>query len=396
MGGNAFAGDDPNLLFPRLSPRLYKQLKDEITTRLLKHFEYARVPIEAPEKTSHGDIDVLVCNAVSADAYDPARLSLALCARLWKQIKGSDTVNLAFDWPEDGADFPYQSRPLGSPHASATRSTDMLGQGVLSTKRCLFQVDVHICASPKALDWMLFSHAHGDMWNVLGSIIRPFGLVRNQRGLLIVIAEFAEKAGGGGMPKYLQRVLLTDDPSSTLGFLGLDETQYWKAFESVDQIRDDASRQSGRRRANQRLIFQRWLTDYTRAHPPRPYRPAVLAVAPTVDRPNTDAAAPPATVRAVDTAQAAKAFFGAELANRYSTAQDRSLLILGAQRLWADVRHHLTAKGAKGAELGYAMKGLKGCVQPDAFDAWAQGVLARGEPARDETEREMETTENQK
>ncbi|RMZ90183.1 hypothetical protein DV736_g2591, partial [Chaetothyriales sp. CBS 134916] len=391
MGGNAFAGDDPNLLFPRLSPRLYKQLKDEITTRLLKHFQYARVPIEAPEKTSHGDIDVLVCNPVSPDTCDPARLSLALCARLWKQVKGSDIVNLAFDWPEGESDF----RP-----ASVTRLTNTQSQSVFSAKRCLFQVDVHICVSPKSLDWMLFGHAHGDLWSILGSIIRPFGLVRNQHGLLIVIAEFAERAGGGGMSKHLQRVLLTDDPSSALGFLGLDETQYWEPFESIDQMFDfaaacrfytawgervregeqgenagdvqrserhcsDATVHSRRRQTNQRLIFSRWLTDYMPTHPRRPYRSALLPATPTADCPNTDAAVPPATIRAVDTTQAAKAFFGPGFANRYSTARDRSLLILGALRLWADIRHLLTAKkGAEGAELGYTMKGLKRLREP--------------------------------
>ncbi|RMD44284.1 hypothetical protein DV735_g770, partial [Chaetothyriales sp. CBS 134920] len=403
MGGNAFTRDDASLSFPRMSPQMYEQLKDELTARLLRHFEYVQVPIEAPEKTSYGDIDVLVCNPLNPDVCDAASLSSALCARMWKQPKGSDTVNLAFEWPEEeGVDVPCQQE---SPPDSDTPSTD--SQSGVSTKGCMFQVDVHMCDSAKTFQWELFSLTHGDLWVVLGSIIRPFGLVRNHLGLLVAIHEiekFVEAVGGvGGVPKHLGRVLVTDDPSSTLGFLGLDAERYWKPFESVGQMFDYAatcrfyiargkraqgegqgeetgeeqsSRQGKstyetchrvRRQINRRDVLQRWLTEYKPTHPARPSDP------PDTETPNL--------AQPLDAVQAAKSFFGASFTTRYNTALNRTLFIFGARHLWANIRRLLTTQeGAKGDELGYATKGLKRCVQPAGFEAWAQAVLLRGEP----------------
>ncbi|RMZ80739.1 hypothetical protein DV738_g2603, partial [Chaetothyriales sp. CBS 135597] len=379
-----------------MSPQMYQKLKKEIVERLLKHFEYVRVAIEAPEKRSYGDIDVLVCNPISPEICDAAGLSCALSAKLWRQTKGSDTVNLAFEWPEEEegrVEFP--DLPDSSPD-SDTPSTN--SPTMSTTKEVLFQVDVKICPSAKALDWTLFSLAHGDLWGVLGSIIRPYGLMHSQQlGLMIgihEIAEFVGTVGGvGGIPKHLGRVLVTDDPSSTLGFLGLDSAQYWEPFESIDQMfdyaatcrfytawgrrerKEDQGAETGkeqsctegksietschrsRRQLAKRDIIQRWFTEYKPAHPAPASRSAALPTIPTsagdpIPEAETETVAP-ATARELTALQAAKSFFGTSFTTRYNAAWHRTLLIFGTRHLWADIRQILTTKeGAKGDELG--------------------------------------------
>lgn len=100
------------------------------------------------------------------------------------------------------------------------------------TKPRFIQVDIHICPSLSNLEWFLFKHAHGDLWNLLGSIIRPYGLTVDEVGLYIRVPEIEKQ------DRKKAKVLLTTDPFQVLSFLGLDfqNKQWEEKIDSVEEV----------------------------------------------------------------------------------------------------------------------------------------------------------------
>jgi hypothetical protein len=62
MGGNAFTSVLGPTSFPRLPPAVYDALKARILPILEELYVHVRVPPEAPEKESYGDLDIVVCS----------------------------------------------------------------------------------------------------------------------------------------------------------------------------------------------------------------------------------------------------------------------------------------------------------------------------------------------
>lgn len=153
------------------------------------------------------------------------------------------------------------------------------------------QVDVRLCESMERMRWMLFRHAHGDIWNILGSTIRPYGLTVDEHALWLRVPEIE------GVNRKRAKVFLTNDPGQVLDFLGLDPKTYWRgpfsdatglfeyaahcrmfrvfpaaevhdASSSADaeaqQAAEDTRRlnSNDRRRKGQRSIFRRWLDEF--------------------------------------------------------------------------------------------------------------------------------------
>jgi hypothetical protein len=159
--------------------------------------------VEAPGKDTYGDVDVLVYGPLDP-SFDPAithiktvaeNISRSLGATKW--ISDTPTINFAIPWPQE-EDGDNQEKHV--------------------------QLDIHICHSQKALQWGLFHAAHGDLWNILGSTIRRFGLTVNDQGMFLRILE---------MELYDRKksmVFLTDEPGKIIEFLGLKEETWWKPF----------------------------------------------------------------------------------------------------------------------------------------------------------------------
>lgn len=158
------------------------------------------------------------------------------------------------------------------------------------------QLDVHVCASERAMRWGVFHAAHGDLWNILGSTIRRFGLTVNDRGMFLRIPEIEL------YDRKKSMVFLTDEPSRIIEFLGLREESWWKPFGSreemfkyaaccrmfwvkettddgeaegdvVAEVRDFEGQEGGvegkkklkhndRQRMSKRPIFKEWIDDY--------------------------------------------------------------------------------------------------------------------------------------
>lgn len=74
----------------------------------------------------------------------------------------------------------------------------------------------------------LFKHAHGDIWNLLGSILRPFGLTVDEEALWLRIPEIEK------LDRKKAKVRLSGDPVEILHFLGMRVEGFWaEPFGSV-------------------------------------------------------------------------------------------------------------------------------------------------------------------
>ncbi len=196
MGGKAFTSGPAPLFTPRMPPELYYSLRDHYISLLSTYYAQAATPIEAPCKTSYGDIDVLVsqpkCLSINTNA-----LATALDAVRNAGTPGSPTASFAVLYP--GLQDAY------------------------------VQLDVHVCP-PGLFEWQLFHQSHGDLWNLLGTTIRPVGLTANDVGLHVRVPEIEEVNRKRGM------LFLTSEPDQVLDFLGLDRDKYVRPFESVEAL----------------------------------------------------------------------------------------------------------------------------------------------------------------
>lgn len=258
MGGSAF-NSRPNLLpTPRMPPDVYLAAKSRCHALLLEHFTCVASPIDSPGKTDYGDIDIFVCYP-----KDTTPLSERGGVDALGRIIGAVDViyhkndgiagNFAIPWLEDSTCVENEPTP-----------------------KDYIQVDVRHCASLEALQWILFKHAHGDFWNYVGSMIRPFGLTVDDFALWVRVPEIEDK------DKKLAKVFLSAEPALVLDFLGLPVESYWdQTFESVEAQFEYAARcnlmyvpnnkpqwditelkANDRIRARKRPGFKRWIEEF--------------------------------------------------------------------------------------------------------------------------------------
>ncbi|KAI9712901.1 MAG: hypothetical protein M1812_006770 [Candelaria pacifica] len=257
MGGSAFAAAKPGESTPnicRLPIYIYNSLSREYTDRLSVFYERVAVPRSAPEKTSHGDLDVLVSNA--RHQFSVEDLAAKLGALKFIHSARNPTTNFAI--------------PLGKSLQEGVERISDDG----SDAQC-FQLDVNVCP-PEILDWEVFHKAYGDLWSILGTSVRPFGLTVNNTGLHLRIRQIEEQ------DRKRSLLYLTRTPAKTLAFLGLDNERYGKGFESIEELfRFAASgsffrresfikeelKTNDRQRLRQREIYRRFVEEYLPMHP---------------------------------------------------------------------------------------------------------------------------------
>ncbi len=213
------------------------------------------MPPSAPGKTSHGDLDVLVCDAKYQFSVED--LATKLGARRWIHVARNPTTNFA---------IPLSQLIL----PGKVDTTPDSGEGA----QC-FQLDVHVCA-PETFDWEVFHKSYGDLWNLLGTSIRPFGLTANDTGLHLRILQIEKQ------DRKKSLLLLTRVPEETLSFLGLDQRRYERGFGSVEELFEFAVggrlfrrggyvkedlKSNDRQRLKQREIYRRFVEEYLPTHP---------------------------------------------------------------------------------------------------------------------------------
>lgn len=197
MGGHAFtASGQLPLSAPRMPPDIYFMLRNHYLHLLSSFYTQVATPIEAPEKASYGDIDILV-SLPNSTFISTESLAKVLGAERVFSIPRSPTTSFALPYPN-----------LPNNHV---------------------QLDLHL-SPPETFHWQLFHQSHGDLWNLLGTAIRPFGLTSNNAGLNVRIGEIED------LNRKRALLFLTCDPDAVLVFLGLNTDAYRRPFESVESM----------------------------------------------------------------------------------------------------------------------------------------------------------------
>ncbi|CAK7204681.1 hypothetical protein SEUCBS139899_007440 [Sporothrix eucalyptigena] len=198
MGGSVFTSGANALYTPRMPPAVYTAVRDRCHAILFGLFALVATPVEGPGKADFGDVDILMTlphnekTETSSLLHDAAtRLGAVRTSVVAHEGKAS----LAMPWPVDFLSQAPQDPESGDAH---------------------IQVDLTISPSIPLFHWALFKHAHGDLWNILGSaVLRPLGLTVDERALWLRVPEI-EKAH-----RNRAKIFLTDEPAAVLHFLGL-------------------------------------------------------------------------------------------------------------------------------------------------------------------------------
>lgn len=215
-----------------MPPQIYNLILSRTLLAIQKHFTHVSSPIEAPGKLDFGDIDIL-CHGPLTAPYNPSLTSKTqvtetiakeLGAKKWIIGKSMQGMNFAIPWPEEGG------IGEGTTSTSALNENQEYEEGDGAAKEKFIQLDIHIFPTLKEYNWELFHAAHGDLWNILGSTIRRFGLTVNNLGLFLRIPDIELH------DRKKSIIFLTDDSNTILEFLGLDPERWWKRFESQEEM----------------------------------------------------------------------------------------------------------------------------------------------------------------
>ncbi|KFY44946.1 hypothetical protein V494_01243, partial [Pseudogymnoascus sp. VKM F-4513 (FW-928)] len=100
MGGNVFTTIRNPLFTPRMPPEVYIPVRDHCHAVLAKYYTHVCTPIEAPEKTSYGDIDILVHGPLTSPPPALSELGAALdaAASILPRAENPE-ANYAIPWP---------------------------------------------------------------------------------------------------------------------------------------------------------------------------------------------------------------------------------------------------------------------------------------------------------
>ncbi|KAL8873077.1 MAG: hypothetical protein Q9174_001398 [Haloplaca sp. 1 TL-2023] len=214
---------------------VYSFVRDSLLVRVSAFFQKVASPVEAPEKTSFGDIDLIVAGPKSM-LFSIENLATALDAK--QTIRSKPSYYFAIPYPELEDRF--------------------------------IQLDIHVC-NPADFEWEVFHQSHGDFWNILGSSIRPFGLTANDKGLHLRIPEVEE------LDRKKSQVFLTADPGTVLDLLHLDKSKYSQGFHTVAEMFDYARsnrffrpeayvrhglKSNDRKRMKQRDLYRQFVEDF--------------------------------------------------------------------------------------------------------------------------------------
>ena len=151
------------------------------------------------------------------------RVAEALGAKCW--VSNGEVTSFAVRWPE-GEEEEVEGEMVDG--VEGGREIELARANVIM--ECYVQVDVHVCRDGGLWEWECFHQAYGDLWNILGTTIRGFGLSANDTGLYIRIKEIEK------LDRKKSLVFLTRDRGAVLGFLGLDEGLFLRGFETLEEM----------------------------------------------------------------------------------------------------------------------------------------------------------------
>jgi hypothetical protein len=189
---------------------IYLKVKKQCFDILRNLFEVVDSPIDGPDKTDYGDIDILLFEP-KFTATNKGALEVSLgSVKSIVETKDELAAHFAIPWPAEDS---LHTTPPTEP------SSEDVQEG---PKDRHIQVDISVCTDLHRLRWTLFKHAHGDIWNMIGATIRPYGLTVDEEALWLRVPEIEK------LNKKRAKVFLTSDPDAILRFVDLSPHEYWE------------------------------------------------------------------------------------------------------------------------------------------------------------------------
>lgn len=188
MGGNALKRAKTE----RKNLTDYNRIKTQILLDLKKYL-YCNAIIEAPEKESFGDLDILYIADTGIIIYS---LIKELFVPIEIVVNGSIT---SFDYDN-------------------------------------FQIDLIKCDSMKEFDSKMFFYAYGDTGCILGKMINFYKLKLGDKGLWIDIKNTIDKNSLGISSNIGKQIILTSNPNEICEFFGLDYNKRLYGFATQNEI----------------------------------------------------------------------------------------------------------------------------------------------------------------
>jgi hypothetical protein len=160
MGGHAFE----TLHCPRISPGLYAEVKQKITTVLKTIFYHVVVPIEMPEKLDYGDIDYLV-----SEPLHSSRTGTTIEDFDWSNT--TSAIKTAFSTSHGyrgrkNPDCMYFAIPAPSQVDDDEREDE-------GRRKVWIQIDVKVCLKPELFEWYTFELSYASNSKMIGSMVKP-------------------------------------------------------------------------------------------------------------------------------------------------------------------------------------------------------------------------------
>jgi len=215
-----------------MPPEVYNHVKARCHRALVELFVCVASPIDGPAKTTYGDVDILVTwhrkeifgispELPNSGSYTNETDPRSLVHDISKVLGAIRTISENHGHAHYAIPWPQEFQDIGEKDGDRPR---------------FIQIDVAISPSLHALQWILFRHAHGDLWNILGSMIRGCGLVVDETALSIRIPEIEN------INRNRAKIKITDDPVEVLKVLGLDVNGFRdQPFESLDDLYEYAA-----------------------------------------------------------------------------------------------------------------------------------------------------------
>ncbi|KAF2021179.1 hypothetical protein BU24DRAFT_16466 [Aaosphaeria arxii CBS 175.79] len=244
MGGKAFAQAGPNgtpLNVPRMPLEVYRHFSLDFHARLATIFRQVRIPRDAPGKLDFGDIDFLVEGPLCPWTPESLHQLLGAARRL----------------------------DCGNTHSYAVPYPDAPDQYV--------QVDVEIAPGSGTPDrvalfeWECFMKSDGDLLQIIGICHRSLGLICNDKGLHVRVAEIEP------YDKKKALIFLTRSPQEAIQFYGMDPVKYAAGFETDIELfswicggrfvayaglRDREEKANDRARQRKRPLYSKFVEEY--------------------------------------------------------------------------------------------------------------------------------------
>lgn len=158
MGGKAFSSGSPGkppLKTPRMSPAVYKHVKAQCISDLKKlGFSRVATPIEAPEKDTFGDVDILVC--LEETSFPPVpQFDVSTWDRVGKSLHSERSHYEARIGPDKQRIIDNMSFAIRWPAAFATSPAGQKKDPEADSGPWHIQVDVSLCDTRQELEWRL-------------------------------------------------------------------------------------------------------------------------------------------------------------------------------------------------------------------------------------------------